>query len=82
METTLSELENAETVFEAKIPTPMAVASLPVMDFGKGETVKASPERTFKTGTKGYNFTGKVTLNGKRYQVCANLFEIHSKPKQ
>lgn len=37
-------------------------------------------EKTFKTGSKGYFGTGKVTLNGKKYQVQTQLVEIGSKP--
>lgn len=36
--------------------------------------------RPFKTGSRGFNASGKVTIDGKRYQVSCNLIEIGSKP--
>ena len=39
-------------------------------------------EKTFSTGSRGYYASGKVTLNGKRYQVTANIVEIGSKNKE
>lgn len=37
-------------------------------------------EKTFSTGSRGFNANGKVTIDGKRYQLSANLVEIGSKP--
>ena len=37
-------------------------------------------DKSFKTGSRGYFMHGKVTVNGKRYQVSGNLVEIGSKP--
>jgi hypothetical protein len=39
-------------------------------------------ERTFKTGSRGYYDNGKIVIDGKRYQVGANIVEIGSKPKE
>ena len=45
-----------------------------------GQTLVAD-ERQFKTGSRGFYGSGKVTLtNGKRYQVSVNVVEIGSKP--
>jgi len=38
--------------------------------------------REFKTGSKGYMIFGKLTIDGKRYQVMGNVVEIGSKPKE
>jgi hypothetical protein len=38
-------------------------------------------ERTFSTGSRGYYGNGKIVIDGKRYQVGANIVEIGSKPK-
>lgn len=35
--------------------------------------------REFKTGSKGYNFNGKVMLDGEKYQFSGNLIKVHSK---
>lgn len=34
--------------------------------------------RTFSSGKKGYNFTGKMELNDERFQVGANVVRIGS----
>lgn len=39
-----------------------------------------SPERTFASGSRGFYAGGKVTIDGKRYQVSMPLTEIGSKP--
>ena len=45
-----------------------------------GQTLVADA-RQFKTGSRGFYGSGKVTLtNGKRYQVSVNVVEIGSKP--
>jgi hypothetical protein len=38
--------------------------------------------RVFSTGSRGFGLSGKVMIDGKMYQVGANLVEIGSKPKQ
>ena len=38
------------------------------------------PPKDFKTGSKGYFTSGKVEVEGKRYQVQVQLVEIGSKP--
>jgi hypothetical protein len=37
------------------------------------------PPKDFKTGSKGYFTSGKVEVEGKRYQVQVQLVEIGSK---
>ena len=37
-------------------------------------------EKQFKTGSRGYFGTGKVEIDGKRYQCQVQLVEIGSKP--
>jgi hypothetical protein len=37
--------------------------------------------KVFSTGSKGYSAGGKMVIEGKEYQVCANVIEIGSKPK-
>jgi hypothetical protein len=39
-------------------------------------------EKTFSTGSKGYNGSGKMMAGGKNYQVSINCVEIGSKPKE
>ncbi len=39
-------------------------------------------ERTFSTGSKGFHGSGKVLINGKRYQANFTLVEIGSKPQK
>ena len=51
------------------MPETIAVNGVP-LDF---------KERTFSTGSRGYYAFGKVVLDGKKYQVMANLVEIGSK---
>ena len=40
------------------------------------------PAKDFKTGSKGYFASGKVELDGKRYQTQIQMVEIGSKPKE
>ena len=40
------------------------------------------PPKDFKTGSKGYFTSGKVEVEGKRYQVQVQLVEIGSKPAE
>lgn len=47
---------------------------------GTGEGLTVSPERTFKTGSRGYNVSTKLVVNGVRYQFSGNMIEIGSKP--
>lgn len=44
------------------------------------QTIIAS-ETKFSTGSRGYRATGKVFLNGKKYQSNVMLIEVGSKPK-
>ena len=37
-------------------------------------------EKVFSTGSRGYTVTGKILIDGKRYQMGCNLVEIGSKP--
>lgn len=46
----------------------------------EGQTLIAG-EKTFSTGSIGYHGTGKVILDGKKYQVNVQLVEVGSKPK-
>ena len=39
-------------------------------------------EKAYKTGSKGYYVWGKITINGKQYQVVGNFIEIGSKNVQ
>lgn len=45
----------------------------------EGQTVIALP-RTFSTGSTGYQASGKLVLDGRRYQATILLVEIGSKP--
>lgn len=38
--------------------------------------------KTFSTGSKGFNASGKIQVGEKRYQVSINCVEIGSKPKE
>jgi len=38
-------------------------------------------KKTFSTGSKGYNGSGKMKVGEKRYQISINIVEIGSKPK-
>ena len=40
------------------------------------------PPKDFKTGSKGYYASGKIEIEGKRYQVQIQLVEIGSKKAQ
>jgi len=51
-----------------------------VLDIKVGTEKLSAEHRTFKTGSVGYWAGGKVTLNGKRYQVSISIVEIGSKP--
>ena len=35
--------------------------------------------KQFRTGSRGYNFGGKISWNGKRYQLTVNMVEIGSR---
>jgi len=53
-----------------------------VDETGKLVGVGALEPKEFKTGSKGYYCSTKLTTpDGKRYQVSCNLVEIGSKPK-
>lgn len=41
-------------------------------------TVQAFP-KNFKTGSRGYNASGKVAIEGKKHQVSCNFIEVGSK---
>ena len=41
----------------------------------------SAKEKEFKTGSRGYFLNGKMTLDGKRYQLSGNLVEIGSGKK-
>lgn len=43
-------------------------------------TIELRPKE-FNTGSRGYHGNGKIVINGKRYQVGANIVEIGTKPK-
>ena len=49
---------------------------------GKTNDVIIGEERIFSTGSRGYNSSCKIEINGKRYQVSLNIIEIGSKPKK
>jgi len=38
--------------------------------------------KDFNTGSRGYYISGKIEMDGKRYQLGGNLVEINSKPKE
>ena len=46
------------------------------------EQVVGLSTKNFSTGSKGFNGTGKMVVNGKRYQIGINVVEIGSKPKK
>jgi len=46
------------------------------------EADKRDAERPFKSGSRGWFASGKITLDGKRYQVSCSVVEIGSKPAQ
>ena len=53
------------------------------IEFDNGnKQVLALRERKFKTGSRGYMMFGKITIDGKRYQVMGNVVEIGSGPKK
>lgn len=37
-------------------------------------------DNPFSSGSRGYHVSGKIVLNGKRYQLSAPIVEIGSKP--
>lgn len=45
----------------------------------RGDVVLEANERPFKSGAKGYFLGGKVAIDGKLYQLSANVIEIGSK---
>ena len=46
---------------------------------GEAPTLRAEP-RVFNTGSTLYFASGKVTLDGVKYQVSCNVVKIESKP--
>ena len=48
-------------------------------DAGQLVGLMTVPPKDFKTGSKGYFTSGKVEVDGKRYQVQVQLVEIGSK---
>ncbi len=48
-------------------------------DSGQFIGLMTVPPKDFKTGSKGYFTSGKVEVDGKRYQVQVQLVEIGSK---
>jgi hypothetical protein len=48
-------------------------------DDGKVLGVMTLPPKDFKTGSKGYYASGKLEIDGKRYQTQIQLVEIGSK---
>lgn len=46
---------------------------------GESLGVLVAAEKTFRTGSRGYYATGKVEIDGKRYQAQLQLVEIGSK---
>ena len=44
-------------------------------------SVLSAPPKEFKTGSRGFFASGKVEIDGKRYQVQVQLVEIGSKNK-
>jgi len=51
---------------------------------GVGEVVGmlVADVKDFKTGSRGFFGTGKIVIDGKRYQTQVQLVEIGSKPKE
>jgi hypothetical protein len=52
-----------------------------VIKSGEEESVVTIRPKTFKTGSKGYFAFGKVTIDGKRYQLSGFVVEIGSRPE-
>jgi len=48
-------------------------------DDGKLIGVMTAPPRDFKTGSRGFYASGKLEIDGKRYQTQVQLVEIGSK---
>ena len=48
-------------------------------DSGQLVGLMTVPPKDFKTGSKGYFTSGKLEIDGKRYQVQVQLVEIGSK---
>jgi hypothetical protein len=48
-------------------------------DAGQLIALMTVPPKDFKTGSKGYFTSGKVEIEGKRYQLQVQLVEIGSK---
>lgn len=44
------------------------------------QTLELAPKE-FKTGSRGYHGQGKVTMEGKKYQLNIMAVEVGSKPK-
>ena len=43
-------------------------------------TLEMEP-KTFSTGSRGYRAQGKITMDGKKYQLAVQAVEVGSKPK-
>ncbi len=48
-------------------------------DAGQVLAMMTVPPKEFKTGSRGYYASGKIEIEGKRYQVQIQLVEIGSK---
>ncbi len=53
-----------------------------ILKIGDEEYALNMKPKDFKTGSKGYNISGKIELEGKKYQIGCNIVEIGSKPKK
>ncbi len=51
-------------------------------DDGKPIGVMIAPPKDFKTGSRGFYASGKLEIDGKRYQTQIQLVEIGSKKGQ
>lgn len=52
-----------------------------VSDLGEILITEDMQPTEFKTGSKGFRASFKISVNGRRYQVGVNAVEIGSKPK-
>ena len=55
--------------------------SIDIKENDKVVAMLPTPEKVFKTGSRGYFGMGKIQIGEKRYQVQVQLVEIGSKPK-
>lgn len=51
-------------------------------DTGQLVGVLNADPKNFKTGSRGYFGTGKLSLNGKKYQAQLQMVEVGSKPQK